>query len=188
MAPNSSRPDSNEFDDRFYSLIGQVVVIFNSLEAVLLERVAGQLGPSRDLGVVMLCRVTFSELAEMFRVISCFACRSQPDSAELEARISCVVKDLKAANEKRNAIVHCHYGDVVEISADTNGDLHAEKVLIRTKLKRELNHALDPSLASARVSSLADLESVLAQIKKAYSDLTALSSHLITPSRSVKAD
>ena len=60
MAPNSSRPDSNEFDDRFYSLIGQVVVTFNSLEAVLLECVAGQLGPNRDLGVVMLCRVTFS--------------------------------------------------------------------------------------------------------------------------------
>ena len=181
MALNSSLPDSNEFDNRFYTLIGQIVVAFNSLEAVLRECVAGPLGPNTDLGVVVLCRTSFSDLVDMFRVTSCFACKSRPDSAELEARICGLAKDLKAANDKRNGIVHCHYGDVVEINDAGYGDMYAEKILVRTKFKRELNYALYPSMASMRVDSLADLESALEQIKKAYSDLDSLSSYLVTP-------
>src|ERR1017187_9400763 len=94
MVLNSSLPDSNEFDNRFYTLIGQIVVAFNSLEAVLRECVAGPLGPNTDLGVVVLCRTSFSDLVDMFRVTSCFACKSRPDSAELEARICGLAKDL----------------------------------------------------------------------------------------------
>jgi hypothetical protein len=181
MAQNSSLPDSNEFDDRFYSLIGQIVVTFNSLEALLRECVAGPLGPNTDLGVVVLCRTSFSDLVDMFRVTSCFACNSRPDSGELVERICRLAKDLKASNDKRNGIVHCHYGDVVEIGADAGGDMYEERMLTRTKFKRELNHALYPYLASARVDSLAELESALEQIKKAYSDLDSFSSHLVTP-------
>jgi hypothetical protein len=177
-----SFPDNSEFDNRLYGLIGRIVVTFNSLEAVLRECIARSLGAPTDLGPVLLCRVAFSDLVDMFKITACFASRSWPDSADFEVRVCQLAKDLKAANDQRNRAVHSAYRDAVQIT-DAGGKLCTERVTERIKFRRELNYALDPTLAAELVASLDDLEAVLAQIKSAYSDLSLLSVHLIPPGR-----
>jgi hypothetical protein len=172
---------SNEFDDRFYTVIGQIVVTFNSIEALLRECVAESLGPDTNLNVVVLSRINFSELLEIFRITSLVSFQPRPDSEELQKRALDVATDLKAVNERRNIVVHSHYWDSVEINIDDNDDLYGRRVLGRTKIKRNLDHVLFPSEASEEIGDLSDLESDLERLKKSYSDLARLSRHLITP-------
>jgi hypothetical protein len=182
MGFDLSFPDNGEFDNRLYGLIGQIVVTFNSLEAVLRESLAGSLGAPTDLGRVLLCRVAFSDLVDMFKIAACFTSKSWPDAADFEARVCQLAKDLRAANDQRNRVVHSAYREAVQIT-DIGGEPCAERVTERIKYRRELNHALNPNLAAELVASLDDLEAVLAQIERTYSDLSLLSVHLAPPGR-----
>lgn len=176
--------DRTDFDEKFYKLIGQIVVAFNSLEALLRACIAGSLGGNADLGSVVLCRVGFTDLVKMFGVSARFV-NADPTEAipELEEpRISDLVKTLNAACEKRNQIVHSQYGERLEFVVEGDGELgETKRFLERTKLKHELEHALYPSSASKPIDSLSELESVLDLIKNAYSELSRIEVHLVKP-------
>jgi hypothetical protein len=100
-------------DDQLYRLIGQIVVTFNSVEALLRECAAESLGPNMNLSLVVLSRASFSDLLGIFKITSSVTLASRPDAEELQKKADEVVKDLGRVNESRNAVVHSHYGDQI---------------------------------------------------------------------------
>jgi hypothetical protein len=174
-----------EMDDVFYRLIGQIVVTFNSVEALLRECIADSLGANTSLNLVVLSRVSFKELLEIFRITSHVAFDSRPDSNELQQRVGAAVKDLNTANDRRNIVVHGHYGEQIEINVDAHDDLYELRVLTRTRFKRDLDYVYFPSMATEQLYDLHVLEEDLERLKKAYSALDDLSRHLIKPSPSL---
>jgi hypothetical protein len=186
MARNPLISDGlHQFDDRLYRLIGKIVVTFNSLEALLRECVAGALGDDPDLSVVVLSRVSFSELLEIFKITSRVAFQVHSDSEQLQKTVSDLAAEMKEVNDRRNLVVHSHYGELFRIQATDDGEVYETETLIRTKVQRKLDHFLDPDLASEEIQSFNQLESDLERLKKAYSDLNKLSGHLI---KSVEMD
>jgi hypothetical protein len=179
MALSSSKSDSNGFDDRFYRLIGQIVVTLNSVEALLRECIADSLGSNTNLSLVVLSRVSFRDLLEIFVVTSTVAVQSRPDSDEMEKKIDELRKHLETVNGARNRVVHTHYGEAIEIRVGDNDDVYEERVLTRTKFKRDILHVYFPSTATEQIEDLNDLEADLHKLTTAYADLVALSRHLI---------
>ena len=151
--------NDSALDVQLYTLIGKIVVTFNSVEALLRECVAESLGSNTDLSVVVLSRASFRDLLEMFQIASHVTLDSRPDSEELQQRAKKVANDLSTVNARRNLVVHSHYGEQIEISVDDNDDAYELKILTRTKFKRDVDQVYFPSMATEQLYDLNDLRS-----------------------------
>jgi hypothetical protein len=181
MAAHLESPDQNaDLNDRFYTLVGQIVVSFNSLEAILRECVAAHVAAQNfALAVVVLSRASFSELVEMFNVAASYSAQALPDRDAFVRKVADITKDLKNVNDSRNRIVHSQFHEELWIRAGIDQELYPETVLFRTKIRRNLEHVLEPSRASEKIASLEELESVLQQIMSAYRDLGSMWKSLV---------
>ena len=70
--------NDSALDVQLYTLIGKIVVTFNSVEALLRECVAESLGSNTDLSVVVLSRASFRDLLEMFQIAAHVTLDSRP--------------------------------------------------------------------------------------------------------------
>ena len=84
------------------------------------------LGPSEDLAAVVLCKVAFRDLVEMFEVTASFTAKARPDCVELQKKIGELAKDLNSLNTERNIVVHSDYGELPMISKKGDGEIQAQ--------------------------------------------------------------